>query len=433
MMPDRPGRDVLLPDRRSLLTAGAAGLVAAALPARARAQARGRIVIVGGGFGGAACARLLRRLAPDLSVTLVEASDRIVTCPFSNGVIAGMDDIGAITHGLDALGRLGVVIVRGTVTAIDPGAGRIRLSDGIDLPYDRLVLSPGIAFKWNAIPGYDEAASETVPHAWKAGPQTLLLRRQLEAMEDGGTVVITAPPNPYRCPPGPYERASLIAHYLKRNKPRSKLIVIDAKDQFSKQGLFREAWAALYPGLLEWVPFGQAGQLVRVDPRTRTVVTDFMEVRADVLNVIPPQRAGTIVDGPGLAAGGDWCRVDARSFESVVVPGIHVLGDAAIAGAMPKSAFAAASQAKVCAHAIVAFQSGAEPAQPALLNTCYSLVAPDYGITVADVFRRGADGSIVAVPGAGGVSPSGAPAEVRGREADYARGWYASIVAETYG
>ena len=271
-----------------------------------------------------------------------------------------------------------------------------------------------------------------MPHAWKAGPQTLLLRRQLEAMPDGGVVVITAPANPYRCPPGPYERASLIAYYLKNAKPRSKVIVLDAKDAFSKQGLFLEGWKRLYPGLIEWVPFAKAGVLTRVDPATRTLTTDFSEVKADVANVIPPQRASGLLSSIGLTGKDDWCKVDATTFESAV-PRVHVLGDAIFAGAMPKSAFAATSQAKVCAMAIAALQAGQAPATPSFINTCYSLLAPDYGITVADVFRVAKNGTIAAVEGAGGVSPTGAPDTVRALEADYARGWYASITAETFG
>ena len=366
-------------------------------------------------------------------MTVIEPDASIITCPFSNGVIAGLDTIDRITHGLDALAKDGVTLVRDRVVGFDPRARTVRLAGGNDLPYDRLVLSPGIDLKWGAIEGYDEAAAEVMPHAWKAGPQTLLLRRQLEAMEDGGVVIISSPPNPYRCPPGPYERASLVAHYLKTHKPRSKVIVLDAKDNFSKQPLFLEAWKKLYPGLLEWMPFASAGNLLRVDPATKTFHAEFVDVRADVANVIPPQRASRLVDAAGLTAGGDWVRVDPSTFESVVAPGVHVLGDAIIAGAMPKSAFAATSQAKVCAFAIAALQAGREPPTPLFLNTCYSLIAPDYGITVSDVFRVAANGSITPVEGAGGISKVGAPVEVRAKEAEYARGWYASIIAETYG
>jgi sulfide dehydrogenase [flavocytochrome c] flavoprotein subunit len=261
---------------RRTLVAGAAAVAGASLAAPALAQgAAGRVVVVGGGFGGAAIARTLRRVAPGVAVTLVEPEERFVTCPFSNAVLAGLQDIGSITFPLDALRAHGIDLVRDRVVGIDGTRRTVRLAGGRDLAFDRLVLSPGIDIKWGAIGGYDEAAAEIMPHAWKAGPQTLLLRRQLEAMDDGGTVVICAPANPYRCPPGPYERASLIAWYLKTHKPRSKLLVVDAKDTFSKQGLFLEAWKRLYPGLVEWVPFAQAGALQSVDLARRAIKTDF--------------------------------------------------------------------------------------------------------------------------------------------------------------
>jgi NADPH-dependent 2,4-dienoyl-CoA reductase/sulfur reductase-like enzyme len=418
--------------RRDVLKMVGAATVASLAATRGSAQATGRVVVVGGGFGGATCARYLRAVAPQIAVTLVEPSAAFVTCPFSNGVIAGLDDIDSITHGFDGLRAAGVEVVQDRVTGIDPVAKSVTLAGGATLAYDRLVLSPGIDFKPSAIEGYDAAAMERMPHAWKAGPQTLLLRDQLRAMADGGTVVMTVPQNPFRCPPGPYERASLIAHYLKTEKPKSKLFVVDAKDSFSKQKLFQEGWAALYPDLLEWVPFAEAGNLLRVDPATLTVYTEFAEMTADVVNVIPPQRASDLVHDSGLTGGEDWCVVDQSTFESTVAPDIHILGDAAISGAMPKSGFSAGSQAKFCAHVIAALQSGAEAPTPSFINTCYSLVAPDYGISVADVFRV-TDGVIKAVEGAGGSSPVGASPEFRKAEADYARGWYASITSEIYG
>lgn len=421
------------PNRRTVLSMAGAAALAGLAGTPVRADASGRVVIVGGGFGGATCARMLRQHAPGIAVTLVEQNPNFVTCPFSNGVIAGLDSLESITHDFGGLEAAGVTRIEDRALAVDADKREVRLAGGTTLSYDRLVLSPGVDFKWNAIEGYDEAASQIMPHAWKAGAQTLLLRRQLEEMEDGGLVLMTIPPTPFRCPPGPYERASLIAHYLKTRKPRSKIMLVDANDGFSKQGLFREAWAALYPEHLEWVAFSQAGALQRVDAAGLGIETDFETMSGAVVNVIPPQRAGAIAVDAGLTDGGDWCPIDATSFESTVIPGIHVLGDATIAGAMPKSGFSAGAQAKVCARAIAALMAGEPVGAPSFINTCYSLVAPDYGISVADVFRLGPDGAIVAVQGAGGVSPTGQTAEFHALEAEYARGWYASITTEIYG
>ena len=419
--------------RRDFLLQGGATATLALAATPARAAARGRILVIGGGFGGATCARFLRRFGPDLEVTLVEPNETFITCPFSNAVIGGLIEMSAITHSYDGLRKAGVNMVRDSVAAIDAEKRNVRLAGGATLPYDRLVLSPGVDFKWGAVEGYDEAAAQIMPHAWTAGAQTVLLRRQLEAMPDGGVVVMTIPANPYRCPPGPYERASLIANYLKTRKPKSKLILLDAKDNFSKQGLFVEGWKQLYGPLLEWIPFAQNGNLVRVDPAAMTVYTEFGEQKGDVVNVIPPQRAASLVHTAGLTGGGDWCAINPTTFESKITPNIHIIGDSIIAGAMPKSGFSAGSQAKVCAFAIAALQGGETPSAPSFINTCYSLVAPDYGITVVDVFRATPDGSIAAVQGAGGVSPTGASAAFRKQEAEYARGWYASATTEMFG
>jgi NADPH-dependent 2,4-dienoyl-CoA reductase/sulfur reductase-like enzyme len=316
-------------------------------------------------------------------------------------------------------------------TAIDTQAHAVAVSDGSRLSYERLVLAPGIDIRWDALPGYGEAATERMPHAWKAGAQTDLLRRQLAAMEDGGLVVISAPANPYRCPPGPYERASLIAHYLKTNKPRSKLIVLDAKDAFSKQKLFQQAWQQLYPGLLEWVPLSSGGKVVSVDPAALTLATDFQTYKPAVANVIPPQKSGRIAEMAGVTDRSGWCPVDPATFESTLQLNVHVIGDAAIAGAMPKSAFAANAQAKVCAAAVAALLAGAVPPSPKLINTCYSLVAPDYGISIAGVYQP-ANGQLVEVAGAGGVSPLDAPASTRAAEASIADGWFRTLTAEVY-
>jgi NADPH-dependent 2,4-dienoyl-CoA reductase/sulfur reductase-like enzyme len=420
--------------RRQFLTLGVTATASIALrPLPSVAQRAGqRVVVVGGGFGGASCARALRHADARLAVTLVEASGTFTACPFSNAVIGGLRELPAQQFTYDRVAADGITLVRATATAVDAQSRSVTLADGARLPYDRLVLAPGIDFRWGALPGYDEAAAAQLPHAWRAGEQTLLLRRQLEAMPDGGLVVISAPANPFRCPPGPYERASLIAHYLKTRKPRSKLLVLDAKDTFSKQRLFQSAWAELYPGLLEWVPLSKGGNVTSVDAGNRTLVTDFGRHKADVANVIPPQKAGRIAEAAGVADRSGWCPIDPVTFESRLQPGIHVVGDAAIAGAMPKSAFAANSQAKTCAAAVAQLLAGATPPPPKLINTCYSLVAPDYGISVAGVYQP-ANGQLADVPGSGGLSPAEAPRAARAAEAVLAEAWFRTITAEVFG
>ena len=390
-----------------------------------------RVVVIGGGIAGASAARALLREDASISVTLVEPSTQYTTCPFSNLVVAGLRDISTLQFGYDGLRRAGVIVVHEAAVGVEPDTRRVRLREGTELAYDRLVVAPGVDLRWGAIPGYSEAATSTLPHAWKAGDQTILLRRQLEAMDDGGVVVMSVPPNPFRCPPGPYERASLIAHYLKARKPRSKLIVLDAKDQFSKQRLFTAAWKALYPDVLEWVSLSSGGRVREIDLATKTLVTEFGSHRADVANVIPPQRAGAIAGVVGVADQTGWCPIDPVTFESRLVPNVHVIGDAAIGGAMPKSAFTANAQAKACASAITRLLRGEPPPTPKLINTCYSMVAPDYAISIAGVYAP-KNGLLAEVDGAGGVSPLDAPDSTRAAEAAYAESWYQAMTGEVF-
>ncbi|MFO1087535.1 MAG: FCSD flavin-binding domain-containing protein [Reyranellaceae bacterium] len=419
--------------RRTFLELGvAAGLTSVLAPSIASAQGAGRVVVVGGGFGGATAARTLKALEPKLAVTLVEPNATYTACPFSNNVLANLRSIDQQQFGYDGVAKTGVTVARLSVTAVDASAKSVTLSDGSKLSYDRLVLSPGIDFDWTALPGYDEAAAQVMPHAWKAGPQTVLLRRQLQNMDDGGLVVISSPDNPYRCPPGPYERASLITYWLKIWKPKSKLLILDSKDSFSKQRLFQNAWAQLYPGMIEWVSLSQGGKVTSVDPSGMTLITDFGRHKAAVANVIPPQKSGAIAQQAGVTDRTGWCPVEPVAFESTLLPGIHVLGDAAIMGGMPKSAFAANAQAKVCAAAIVDLLAGRKPQDPILINTCYSLVAADYGISVAGVYRPD-KGVLADVPGAGGTSPLDVVGGFRGQEALYASSWFGTITTEVFG
>ena len=419
--------------RRQLLSSVAGLPLAVLLRHRAPAQTSARIVVVGGGFGGATCAKYLRRADPGLEVSLVTAQERFISCPFSNAALVGLRDLASLIHSYHALrARYGVRLIHSQATRLEPAHHRLRLADGQTLAYDKLVLSPGIELRWGEPEGYDMAAAEVFPHAWQAGPQTRLLRRQLQAMPDGGLVVIAVPETPYRCPPGPYERASLIAHYLSRTKPRSKILILDAKDRFTKDSLFLDAWQRLYPGLLEWVPATEGGRVIGVDSRAGVVRTEFDEYTPAVANIIAPQRAASIARTAGLDRGTGWCSITGGSFASTVHPDVHIIGDAALANPMPKSAFSANVQAKACALAIVAQLRGEPPPEPVLMNTCYSLVAPDYAISITAVYRLDND-TITLAPGSSGTSPLEAPEAVRALEAEYARAWYANITADTFG
>lgn len=400
---------------------------------KAAALARPRVVIVGGGFAGATCAKYLRRYVKDVEILLVEPNRTYHTCPFSNTVLAGMNPMAFIAHDYARLqSEYAINVIPQTATEIDPVAKQVDLADGRRLGYDWLVLSPGIDMRWDAIEGYAADTAQRMPHAWQAGGQTRLLRQQLQAMDNGGTVIIAPPANPYRCPPGPYERASLIAHYLKYTKPKSKVLILDAKDSFSKQALFKQGWEALYPGMIEWVKGSDWGGLGRADAGQGALYSIFDKAfKGDVVNLIPPQQAGGIARRSGLANADGWCPVDQRSFESSVHPDLFVIGDAAVAGQMPKSGFAANSQGKVCAAAIAARILEVELPEPSYVNTCYSLVGPNYGISVAAVYRL-LDGQIRKVEGAGGVSPLDADREFRQDEARYTKGWYRSITSDVF-
>jgi sulfide dehydrogenase [flavocytochrome c] flavoprotein subunit len=397
------------------------------------ARAKARVVVVGGGYGGATAAKYIKLYAPDTDVTLIEKSDVYYSCPFSNEVLAGERKMEAQRFTYAGLGGRGINVVHDTVTDIDAEKKQVKTAGGKDYGYDYCVVSPGISFVPDGIKGYDEAAAEKMPHAWKAGPQTVLLRSQLEGMEDGGVVMIAAPPNPFRCPPGPYERASQIAHYLKTHKPKSKLIIMDAKDKFSKQALFMEGWNEHYDGLIEWRSRSNDGKIIAVEPDKGLLITEFDEHHPAVANVIPPQQAGELAFKVGLTDESGWCPVDQATFESKKHKDIFVIGDSCIAGAMPKSSYSANSQGKVCASAIAARITGSAQPAPSFVNTCYSLITPDHGISVAMVYELGPEGTIVDVEGAGGLSPLGAPAWVRKREAVYARSWFGNITTDVFG
>jgi len=412
--------------RRDFLELTALAAVAGAAR-HARAAARSRVVIVGGGFGGSSCALQLRRLNPSIEVTLIDPDDRYVTCPMSNEVLVGLRDLRSLAITREGLRRAGVRYVRDRAVAIDAARRRVRLHGRGELAYDRLVVAPGIRFLWGTPEGYDEAAAERMPHAWKAGRQTELLSAQLRAMPDGGIVAISVPAGLMRCPPGPYERASLIADFLKREKPRSKVLIFDANNRFPRQEIFESAWKELYPGLIEWIPVVQGGAVLRVDARTSTLYTEHGAQHVAVANIIPPQAPDQIAVESGLASGHGWCAVRRETFESESVEHVHVIGDACIADAMPKSASAAVSQAHQCARAIVASLEEKDPPAAEFESVCYSLLAPRNALSIHGRFRL-LDGQIrEAAADARADHPSGAD------EAKLAAAWYAQIVADSFG
>jgi sulfide dehydrogenase [flavocytochrome c] flavoprotein subunit len=415
-----------------LLGGAGAGLAASSLLSACYKTTSAKVVIVGGGFGGSTCAKYLHRFDNSLEITLIEPSTRFITCPFSNMVINGMQTMDNISHDYMAQANRGVNVVHGRVQVIDPVGKSVTVDNGMLLQYDRLVLSPGIDFKWEDVEGMKASDAQIIPHAWQGGTQTTLLRNQLTSMPDGGVVIIAPPENPFRCPPGPYERTSMIAHYLKQHKPKSKILVLDAKDKFSKQALFMQGWKKLYPGMIEWVSGSKGGRIDEVDVATRSLHTESGDRhKGDVVNFIPPQKAGAIAVDSDLTNNDGWCLVNQRTFESKVHRHIHIIGDASIAGKMPKSGFAANSQGKVCAAAIVSSLRGVSMPDPSYVNTCYSLLSPDYGISVAAVYRYSEDKGIYKT--GGGVSPIDADAAYRLQEARYAKGWYDSITMDTFG
>ncbi len=428
--------------RNFLQLTGAAAVAGTALvgaPTIARAAGK-KVVIVGGGPAGATVANYLRMFDASIEVTLVEANKNYHTCFMSNEVLGGVRTMEGIRQDYDDLMKKGVNVVFDMVTGIDGAAKKVMTKGGQSLSYDRCVVAPGIDFKWERYEGLDAKVSDTkIPHAWKAGPQTALLRKQLEEMPDGGVFTMVAPPNPFRCPPGPYERVSLVANYFKQHKPKSKILILDHKDKFSKQGLFTQAWEKFYGygtdnSMIEWVKGSDVGTIEGVDADGMMVKSDFEEYKGDVINFIPAQKAGPIAFAAGLTDDSGWCPVDKKTFESKVVPGIHVLGDAAIATKMPKSGYAANSQGKVTAEAIAAALGGRAMSEPSYVNTCYSIAAPDWAFSVAAVYRYNKEQDIIAgVKGAGGLSPMDASAEDRKREVAYAHSWYDNICHDIWG
>lgn len=407
----------------------AAGATALAGCATTGGGSAGRVVVIGAGIGGGTAAKYIKMWSPDIDVTVVEREAGFISCPISNLVLAGNANISDISRDYSGLSNRGIKVVRDDAVAIDPAAKTVRLAGGSTLNYDRLIVSPGVDMVYDTIPGLNNPAAQAqVLHAWKAGPQTLALKKQLESMHDGGVFVFHIPLAPYRCPPGPYERVCQIADYFKRAKPKSKIIVLDSNpDIVSKAGLFRAVWNGQYKGMIDYLP---NSEIADVDVKGMTIKLQFGDVKGDVLNVVPPQRAADIARNAGLiTANNRWCGVDWLTNESIKVPGIHVLGDATLSAAlMPKSASMANQHAKICAAAVIALIKG-QPVnpQPMMMNTCYSFVDAKNVIHVTSVHQYSAtEKTMIAVKGAGGLSDK--PSELEGM---YAWGWARNIWADS--
>ncbi len=424
-------------DRRQFTIGFGALTLAATVGARPlRAASKGRVVIVGGGPGGATVAVTLKRAAPDLDVTLIEPQRHYTTCFYSNHFIGGLLSFKRITHTYLGLASLGINVIHERASALDLGAREVRVEHvAAAIPYDRLVVAPGIGFKYGAIEGYTEEASYFMPHAWSGGRQSRLLRERLDDMKDGGLVVIATPRNPYRCPPGPYERACLIANYLKREKPKSKLVILDPKMAFSKQAVFEEAFAKYYKGLIDLRLTNDIDDMsvVRVDPKTGEVVTKSGEpFKADVANIIPDQTAGAIALEAGLAEGG-WCPIEPETFRSAKAENVYVVGDATIAADMPKSAYSAANQARSVAGHILADLTGSERPQAAYRNTCWSMLAPDDSVKIgADYVPGDVKGKHALVAKNAFISQTGESAALRKETYEESIAWYDTLVDDMF-
>jgi NADPH-dependent 2,4-dienoyl-CoA reductase/sulfur reductase-like enzyme len=416
-------------NRRQFIGGAGAVAAASAFPMPAIAQAKPKVVVVGGGPGGATVAKYVAK-GGGVDVTLVEPAQRFTTCFHSNLYLGGFKTFNSITHSYDKIVKAyGIRHARERATAVDRDKRTVRVGKRT-LAYDRLVIAPGIDLKYDSVPGYSEAASRKLPHAWQAGPQTRLLRRQLLALSDGATIVMIAPPNPYRCPPGPYERVSMMAHVLKsKGHKKSRIIILDPKPSFSKQGLFMEGWQKHYAGMIEWQDPKIHGGIKGVDAKTMTVKTDLAEYKAQLINVIPAQMAGKIARDAGLANAGGFCPINPDNMKSASDANIYVIGDASIAGDMPKSGFSANSQAKVAAMVIRGELANGRTFPARYTNTCWSLIETDDTVKVGGRYEA-KDGKITAVETF--ISKTGESADLRKQTQVENMGWYAGIIADIF-
>lgn len=390
-----------------------------------------RVVIVGSGFGGANCARILRQFAPDLDIVLVDAREHFYTGPFTNLAMTGHWPVQRIRFSTAQIAKAhGVRWHPAEVIDIDPLRRRLTLADGQRMDADRIVLAPGVRMRYADIDGLNDGNSQQVPHAWLGDAQLPALRQRLAALKDGATVAIAAPAGAYRCPPGPYERAGLMAWSLQQKGRRSKIVLLDAKGDFTKRGPIQAAWSSLYPGMVEWVPRRAGGRVTGVDVAKQQLrLADGEVVGADLISLIPPQEAATIAHRADLVDASGWCPVEPVGFESRRHAGIHVIGDAADISPMPKSAYAASAQGKLCALAIVADLHALPRPEGLLTNTCYSLLAPDFGVSISASYRV-VDGRLNSL--SSGQSASFSPRSERAQEARNAYAWYANVTKDSF-
>lgn len=418
-------------NRRIFLgAAGAASVTIASPIVLAAGHSKPRVVVVGGGAGGATAARYIAKDSKgEIDVTLIEPSRMYYTCFFSNLYLGGFKQIDDIGHSYGSLAAGGVNVVHDWAIGVDRDAKTVSLAGGGSIPYDKLILSPGIDFVDGAVQGWDVSAQNAMPHAYKAGSQSELLKAQLMAMPAGGTFAMIAPPNPYRCPPGPYERVSMVAHFLKNNNPTAKIIVADPKPKFSKMALFQEGWADHYDGMIDWIGEEFGGANVSVDPNAMTVTIDGEETKVDVCNVIPAMKAGRIAELAGVTEG-NWAPVNAADMSTKADADLYVLGDASQQGDMPKSGFSANSQAKVCANAVRGALTGSKVFPAKFSNTCWSLITTDNGVKVGATYQATAE-KIAKVDGF--ISKTGETDVVRKATYEESEGWYSGITADMFG
>lgn len=418
--------------RRRFLVGTAITTSALAVPTILTAQGKPRVVVIGGGAGGATAARYIAKDSKGaIDVTLIEPNKVFTTCFFSNLYIGGFRTFDSITHSYKTLeSSHGINVVHQLATGVDRAAKSVTLADGTKVAYDKLIVAPGISFNWDSVPGYSEEAAQIMPHAWQAGPQTQLLKSKIDAMKQGGTFVMVAPPNPYRCPPGPYERISMVAHVFKEKNPTAKIIILDPKEKFSKQALFQEGWQDKYQGMVEWIPASLHGGIKSIDTGSGKIETDLETFTADVANIIPAQLAGGIAKTAGLTNDTGFCPIVPASMQAQGDENVYVLGDSTIAGDMPKSGFSANSQAKVCANAVRGALTGSKVFPAKFSNTCWSMIGTDNGVKVGANYVAKPD-KITKTTGF--ISKTGEDSALRKATYEESLGWYSGITNDIFG